>query len=60
MEVIVGVWVVKLPSVKSVATAAAALNVVFDNGIETRIAKDAEGIAEGGFLLNEIQTHLKQ
>jgi len=34
------------------------INVVFDNGIETRIAKDAEGISEGGLLLNEIQITL--
>lgn len=34
------------------------INIVFDNGIETRIAKNAEGIAEGGTLLNEIQITL--
>jgi len=32
------------------------VDVIFDNGIETRIAIDSEGIAEGGTLLNEIQT----
>lgn len=31
------------------------INKLFDNGINTRIAKDAIGIAEGGILLNEIQ-----
>jgi hypothetical protein len=31
------------------------VNIVFNNGIETRIAKDADGIAEGGVLMNEIQ-----
>jgi len=31
------------------------VNTIFDNGIESRIAKDADGIAEGGSLLNEIQ-----
>lgn len=31
------------------------INIIFDSGIETRIAKDADGIAEGGILLNEIQ-----
>jgi hypothetical protein len=31
------------------------VNTIFDNGIESRIAKDADGIAEGGSLLNLIQ-----
>lgn len=31
------------------------INVIFDNGIETRIAIDSEGIAEGGSLINGIQ-----
>ena len=31
------------------------INVLFDNSIETRIAVDSDGIAEGGVLLNEIQ-----
>jgi len=31
------------------------INLIFENGIEARIAKDADGIAEGGSLLNEIQ-----
>lgn len=31
------------------------INVIFDSGIETRIAVDAEGIHEGGTLLNEVQ-----
>jgi hypothetical protein len=31
------------------------INVLFDNSIETRIAIDSDGIAEGGVLLNEIQ-----
>ena len=34
------------------------INVVFDNGIEARIAVDSDGIAEGGILINEIQTTL--
>lgn len=31
------------------------INYLFDNSIETRIATDSDGIAEGGVLLNEIQ-----
>jgi len=31
------------------------INIIFDSGIETRIATNADGIAEGGILLNEIQ-----
>ena len=31
------------------------VNIIFDNGIEARIAIDAIGLAEGGSLLNEIQ-----
>jgi hypothetical protein len=31
------------------------VNILFDNGIEARIAVDSIGIAEGGSLLNEIQ-----
>jgi len=31
------------------------INVVFDNGIEARIAIDSDGIAQGGTLINEIQ-----
>lgn len=31
------------------------VNIIFDNGIESRIAIDSDGIAEGGLLLNEIQ-----
>lgn len=31
------------------------VNIVFDNGLETRIAVDSEGIAEGGIFLNELQ-----
>ena len=31
------------------------INLIFDNGLETRIARDADGIAQGGSLLNEIQ-----
>ena len=31
------------------------VNIVFETGIEARIAKDAEGIAEGGIFMNEIQ-----
>ena len=31
------------------------VNVVFDSGIEARIAVDSDGIAEGGILLNVIQ-----
>ena len=31
------------------------VNLIFDNGIETRIAKDSDGIVQGGSLLNEIQ-----
>lgn len=31
------------------------INVLFDNSIETRIAINSDGIAEGGILLNEIQ-----
>ena len=31
------------------------VNMIFDNGIEARIAVDSTGIAEGGSLLNEIQ-----
>lgn len=31
------------------------INVLFDNSIDTRIAIDAEGIAEGGIFMNEIQ-----
>ena len=34
------------------------INIVFENGIETRIAVDATGLAEGGSLLNEIQITL--
>ncbi len=34
------------------------INIIFDNGIETRIAVDATGLAEGGLLLNEIQITL--
>jgi hypothetical protein len=31
------------------------INVLFDNSLETRIAIDSDGIAEGGILLNGIQ-----
>jgi hypothetical protein len=31
------------------------INVLFDNSVNTRIAVDSDGIAEGGVLLNEIQ-----
>jgi hypothetical protein len=31
------------------------IEVLFDNGLDTRIAVDSDGIAEGGILLNEIQ-----
>ena len=31
------------------------VNIMFDTGIEARIAKNANGIAEGGIFLNEIQ-----
>ena len=31
------------------------VNLVFDNGLNTRVAVDSGGIAEGGVLLNEIQ-----
>jgi hypothetical protein len=31
------------------------VNIIFDSGIETRIAVDAEGVHEGGILLNEVQ-----
>jgi hypothetical protein len=31
------------------------VNTLFDNGIESRIAVDAIGLAEGGSLLNEVQ-----
>ena len=31
------------------------VNIIFDSGIEARIAVDSDGIAEGGILLNEIQ-----
>ena len=31
------------------------INIVFDNGLDTRIAIDSEGIAEGGVFLNELQ-----
>ena len=34
------------------------VNVVFQNGLETRIAIDSDGIAEGGILLNEVQDML--
>jgi hypothetical protein len=34
------------------------MNVVFQNGLETRIAIDSDGIAEGGILLNEVQDML--
>lgn len=31
------------------------INVIFPNGLDTRIAVDANGIQEGGILLNEVQ-----
>lgn len=31
------------------------INELFDNGIDTRVAYNSDGIAEGGILLNEIQ-----
>jgi len=31
------------------------INILFDNGLESRIAVDSIGLAEGGSLLNEIQ-----
>lgn len=31
------------------------INLIFDNGLETRIANDADGIAQGGSLLNMVQ-----
>ena len=31
------------------------VNVVFDNGIDSRVAYNSDGIAEGGVLMNEIQ-----
>ena len=31
------------------------VNIIFETGIEARIAIDADGIAEGGILINEIQ-----
>ena len=31
------------------------INIIFENGIEARIAKDADGIAEGGSLINVVQ-----
>ena len=34
------------------------INIIFENGIEARIAKDADGIAEGGSLLNVVQETL--
>jgi hypothetical protein len=34
------------------------MTVVFQNGLETRVAIDSDGIAEGGILLNEVQDML--
>jgi hypothetical protein len=31
------------------------VNIIFDNGIETRIAVDSDGIAKGGVFMNSIQ-----